>query len=618
MQHLTTDNLTDNVNSSSNSLPLPNPDFDSLKSSLKTFLMNQESLKDYDFDGSVLSVILDTLSYNSHLNAFWLNMIGNEAFLKTAIKRNNVVANALDLGYTPSSAKSAHTKLHLEYIPKDKNNIEETILIPAGSTFSASGNVSSYNFNLLDSVVANYDEEKERYIAEDVLVYEGRLLVHEFTVTSEDVLDESSKVSDVTLEGLSLPNLNVDATTLKVYVKDDNLNNDFIRFFEYDKTLNIASDSQVYFVSEDEFGRVNVSFGDGKLGYRPTPGSKIKIVYLISSGPGANRIAKFNQTSGISDVELETIIPLYPSSGGCFSESIDSIKYNAQLGYESQGKAIVTGDYEYMVRKIYPHVKKVITWGGQDAVPPQYGKVFVSIQPKDGIILTTKDKDIIKKYIESKNIATIDTIIIEPDYIYVDLNVYLTCNEMQNISTNSLKNKIVKTIKNYEKNKLQTFDKDLDYSRLLSEIDNTSSYIRSNITELTLYKKLHINEKKREYNLNFGNAIIKQSISSSRFTYNTWTNCYFKLFNDNIAIARIGIDGNEIIVLSNAGSIDENNGIIRLKSLPIIPNENSINYDNYYNAYFIKISAKPKSNNITTLNNQIINIGNINVNYSIK
>lgn len=601
------------MNNTNRSLPLPSPDFDSLKSSLKEFMQNYDGLSDYNFDGSTISIILDTLSYNSHLNAFWLNMIGNEAFLKTAIKRNNVVAAARDLGYMPASARSATTELYLEITPS--GSAEPSMTIPAGTAFTSSTNKTSYSFNLINDITAEFNYEKGVYVADDVKIHEGRLLVHEWEVASEKLLGQPNIVKDLTIEGISIPNQNVDASLVKVYVLDTNLGEDYVPFGAYNSGLNINKDSLIYFMSEDELGLVNLTFGDGILGYKPSVGSKIKVVYVISSGPGANGIGTFNQSSGTDFGTVTACIAKYPAAGGAYPEDINSIKYNAQLNYESQGKAVVTGDYEYLVRQAYPNAKKVITWGGQDNIPPQFGKVFISIQPKEGLTITNKEKFEILEKIAKKSITTVNPIIVDPEEIYIDLNVNINYIPDNNISSGALERIVIDNIKAYANNTLNSFNKNLEYSRLLSNIDDSSKYITSNITEVVLSKRLNVfNDKQKEFNLNFGNKLQFESIQSSSFKYSSYDECYFSAAGDKLQIVTDIIENQElrrIVVVTDAGTINYDTGSISLKVLPITPNKSY--FDDIKNNYYVKIFALPTSNNIRASRNQILQIDNIKV-----
>ncbi len=580
---------------SETSLPLPNPDFDNIKQSLKNYLKTQDTLKDYDFDGSVMNVIIDLLSYNTHLNSFWLNMIANESFLQTAQKRSNIVAHAKTLNYIPVSAKCAYTDLYLEYEPE--NIIASSIIIPSGTTFLSSSSASSFTFNLLNDVVAVYSEQKNRYIANNARVYEGRLLIHEFTVVSKKGLTDINTTDDVTNDGVSVPNLNIDTSLLKVYIDDASDNTEYEEYFLYDNsTLNLDETSRIYFLSEDEFGYPKITFGDGKIGRKPSLGSKIKIVYLISSGPGANGIAVFNQATPVQNAKTTNITALYPSGGGSFGEDSNNIKYNALLSYEAQGRAVTLSDYEFLTKQIYPNYKSVTVWSGQDNNPPEFGKVFISIQPKDNLILTEYEKKQIIDYIKQRNILTIRPIIVDPDYLYVNLIVDVYLNK--NLSNSSTINQdIINAINNYVDSKI-AFDTTLEYSRLSSAIDSSNKNILSNTINFILIK----NVSKSAYIINFNNSVLKGSLNSELFSYNNFANCKFIDKDGIIQIVTSLQNNSEFVIQPNIGEINYEAGTINFDATKFQNNDS------------IKIYIKPSSYNLTNSRNGIINISDVKIN----
>lgn len=595
----------------SQSLPLPAPDFDSLKNALKDYLRSQDHLKDYDFDGSITSTLLDVLSYNSHMNSFWLNMVANEAFLHTAIKRNNVVAAARNLNYIPRSASCAYTDLYIEYMPLD--NIENSITIPSGTIFSAQSESSGFTFNLLDDVVAEFNKDKGLYVADDVRVFEGKLMFHEYSITAKKNLTDISSTDDPVIEGLSIRNINVDSESITVLVKDNSLSNDWVLFSRYDNSLDVDETSRIFFLSEDEFGYQKVTFGDGNIGIKPSPGSKVKIVYLISSGPGANGIAYFNQASSIPGVTIKRIVPKYPAGGGSFGESLDSIRYNAQLGYEAQGRAVVASDYEFMAKQAYPNAKAVLAWGGQDNDPPQYGKVFISVQPNDGLIVTESEKAAIKAYIKKKNVITIEPEIIEPDYTFVDTHTNLYYDKSQSKLTGGALERAVKDkIKEYSKNKLSTYFKNLEFSKLLAEIDSVDSGIVTNNTEIKLNKRLYVrNNKLNDTSVSFHSTIKKGTLSSTPFSYGSFKNCYFVEYGEDKIAIQTTINGNKTIILTDAGTVNYDKGTIQLANLDYEPDK--LFFNNINHLYYIKIYAEPNLNSLKAKSNNVLVIENSSV-----
>lgn len=602
------------MNNVETSLNLPSADFDTLKDSLKEFLKSKDNLKDYDFDGSVLSILLDTLSYNSHLNTFYLNMVGNESFLLTAIKRANVIAAARDLGYTPKSTQSASSRLYIEVTPLDNSTPDDYITLPTGYTFLSSSISNTYSFSTLDDVKLDYDFSLSKYTSDKAEVFEGRLLVHEWDVVKDIVIGEPNSISDVVLSGAVIPNLSVDSTTLRVYVSSELESGGFVRYRKYDGGVALDNKSTVFFINENELGLLTITFGDGILGYKPPVGSKIKILYMISSGASANGIIQFSPSMSTTNGNITKVIPIHPSGGGSNVESIESIKYNAQLGYESQGKAVVTGDYEYIVKDIYPNAKKVISWGGQDNNPPQFGKVFVAIQVKEGLILTSYDKRNIAEQISKKNMTTITPIIVDPDYTYIDLNVALKWKNNIEI-TKASETIIINKIKEYAKNTLNTFNKDLEYSRLLNIIDSSSSDIISNKTDIILSKRVRIiNNKPDNYILTYGSSLKENSIISSKFSYSSFTDCYIRNNGNRLEIVKEQIRNGKndiLVILSNAGNINYSDGIIYLKNL--IFSDANLYFDAINNARYLKLYATPTNNDIMSAKNQILNIDNIKV-----
>lgn len=601
----------------SQSLPLPAPDFDSLKNALRDHLRNQDALKDYDFDGSIMSTVLDVLSYNSYMNTFWLNMVANEAFLHTAIKRNNVVSAARNLNYIPRSASCAYTDLYIEYMPNDIVVPENSITIPSGTIFSAQSESSGYTFNLLDDVVAEFDADKGIYVADDVRVFEGKLLFHEYSITSRKNLTDINSTDDPVIEGLSIRNVNVDSESITVLVKDNSISNDWVLFSRYDDGLDVDENSRIFFLSEDEFGYQKVTFGDGTIGVKPSPGSKVKIVYLISSGPGANGVAYFNQASSIPGVSIKRIVPKYPAGGGSFGESLDSIKYNAQLGYEAQGRAVVASDYEYMAKLAYPNAKAVLAWGGQDNDPPMYGKVFISVQPNDGLVVTDSEKAAIKAFIKKKNVITIEPEILEPDYTFVDTSTQLYYDKTQaKLTGGALERAVKDKIKQYSKDKLSTYFKNLEFSKLLAEIDSVDSGIITNITDIKLNKRLYVrNNKLSTTSVSYHSSIKKGTITSTPFAYGSFKNCYFAEYGDNKLAIQTTISGNKTIIVTDAGSINYDKGIIELANLEYEPDK--LFYNNINHLYYIKLFAEPNLNSLKAKSNNVLVIENSSVKASM-
>lgn len=593
-------------------VPLATPDFDEIKASLIEFLSSQDELKDYDFSGSTLSVLLDVLAYNSHMNAFMLNMVGNEAFLSTSVRRSSVVLNAKDLGYVPTSAKSARVQLYLEYDPI--GDVSSSIIIPAGTAFGSSSSGVSYVFNTLDDNLAIYSSSLGKYVVEKLDAYEGRKFTHIFTVTADAQLGSPDTVDDVNGVGVTIPNLNVDSSIMRVYVNDPSTSTDYVLYDKYNGDLSVDDRSNIYFVSEDDSERVNVKFGDGILGKKPGVGSKIKIEYLVSSGPDANGVALFTQTTAIQGGTLSKITPLSPAGGGAFPETPESIKFNAPLSFEAQERGVVAEDYAYLTKQVYPNTKSVISWGGQDNDPPMYGKVFISVQPQTGAVITQGERDVITAHLSKKGVMTIIPVILDPDYIFIDTSTTVRYSSTQSSTIGGqLETKVKDRIEQYSEDVLSTFKANLEFSRFLAYIDESDPGILSNRTTISLAKRLYITPgQETQAEIKFSNELVNSSVSSSRFTYSGFTNCRFTSYGETGLAIVSERGGNTLVIVSDIGTVDYKLGIVVVKPV-VISESDSTYFDSLVQQYYIRFTASALDTNVQTKKNQILKIENITV-----
>lgn len=591
-------------------LPLPNPDFDTQRNMLKKFLSTQDELKDYDFDGSTLAVLLDVLAYNSSMNAFMLNMVGNEANLSTAIRRSSIVSKAQDLGYIPSSAKSSSVELYLEYSPTTATP-QSGIRIPAGTVFGAMNSGVSYMFNTIDDVFATYNVDNGMYTVPSVKAYEGRQYTHKYTVSSSQ---SPNAVVDVTGVGITIPNLNVDDSTMQVHVMDPAVSTEYSLYTRFSGDLTIGPRTQSYFISETETGHINIKFGDGVIGRSPGIGSVIKVTYIISSGPDANGVAAFNQTTAIDGGSLHNIIPLSPSSGGTWGESNESIQFNAPLSYEAQNRGVLAADYEFLTRQAYPAAKGVIAWGGEDNDPPKYGSVFITVQPQHGSVITRTDKADIERYLLSKSSITTRPVIVDPDYVYLDVEskVYYNPQYARKVA-GELETAVHNAIVNFSDVELSTFKSSLIFSKFISMIDSVDPGITMSDTTITLGKRFTINlNVPQQTTVNFSNSIEVGSITSSRFTFSGFENCFIGSHGPRSLAIYTQRGGKTSLVATEIGSVDHESGLVTIN--PIIFEEADAKYfDNIMQRHFISIRALPKSKNAFTSKNQILRIDEVNI-----
>ena len=163
-----------------NFLPVNQLDFDGLRSNLRTYLQGQDRFKDYDFEGSNMSVLLDILAYNTYQNAFYLNMIGNEMFLDTATLRDSIVSHAKELNYLPRSYTSAVATIEVSI--NVTNNSIYTITLPQNYKFTSTSSNSAYTFSTSEPTIINRNSNNQ--FIKQLNIYEGFLLTENFVVNT--------------------------------------------------------------------------------------------------------------------------------------------------------------------------------------------------------------------------------------------------------------------------------------------------------------------------------------------------------------------------------------------------------------------------------------------------
>lgn len=482
-------------------------DFDQIKNNLKLFLKQQSEFQDYDFDGSGLSVLLDILAYNTHYNAYYLNMVANEAFLDTALLRDSVVSHAKTLGYTPFSRRSPVARIDVK-IPSS-NTATSTLTIPKGFAF-LSNQIDSkpYKFIVLKEQIAT--KANSEFIFRNLDIYEGQLINYNF------VHDVSTNPKQIFL----LPDDNIDTTTIKVSVSPAVGNTQLTVFNKATDILDVTTNPNVYFLQEHRSGRFQIYFGDGNLGTKLPHGGVVYVSYISTGGTQANKANNFIATARLTDSLGEqyanfTITSISAASGGSDREPIDSIKFNSTAQYLTQNRLVTLKDYESYIKKQYPAIDSLSIWGGEDAVPKVYGKVFISLKPKAGYYLSETEKQrIIDDIINPKSIVTITAEILEPDYLYAYLLIKVSYDPLKtSLTEEQLKNSIRNSILLYKTTYLDKFDSRLIDSKLENSVDNSDNSIIGNEIEIKLQKRfIPILNKKSSYIIDFGVPLKRGSV----------------------------------------------------------------------------------------------------------
>ena len=577
-------------------------DFDGIKSNLKNFLSQQDEFRDYDFEGSGMAVLLDTLAYNTHYLGFNANMLANEMFLDSADLRASVVSKAKQVGYTPTSSTASSAIVDVTV----NNATGATLTMTRGTKFSTTVDGTSYNFvNNADLTITPVDGV---YKFSNVDIFEGTYLNFKYTVNTSDI-DQR----------FIIPNDNVDTTSLTIKIQESSSDSTTNTYTLASGITGIDSSSKVFFLQEVENGRYQVTFGDGVLGKAVADGNIIIIDYINTNRAEANGASTFTLNSTIGGFSTSTVTTVDNASGGAEPETISSIKYNAPRDYSAQDRAVTADDYKVLVKSLYANAQAVQVYGGEDAAIPDYGKVYISIKAKSGSNLTESTKASIVTSLKQYAVASIRPIIIDPEITYLTLITnfkYDTGATTKDVST--LQTNVMTAISNYNANTLQDFTGVFRHSQLLEDINNADTSILSNITTIKLYKFITptLNESLK-YTLSYNNAFYNPHsghnssgggvVSSTGFKINNddSTNEHF-LDDDGAGSIRVYyLSGTTRIYTSTSfGTVDYTTGEIILTSANIT----SISNIDGAASTRVRVFAIPNSNDVVPVRNQVLEI----------
>ena len=479
-------------------------DFDSIKTSLRTFLRQQTEFQDYDFEGAGLSVLLDILAYNTHYNAYYLNMIANEAFLDSASLRNSVVSHAKRVGYTPRSVRAPRAIVTVNVATSSAN--AGSLTIPSGYAFSSSQlDGVSYNFVTIESNTTT-TKVANNFIFTNVPIYQGQLVSYGYT----------NSISSNPKQTFTIPDANIDTTTLKVSVSQSSSNTETAVYDLSTNALTVDSNSEVYYLQEGKGGEYEIYFGDDVLGKKIPDGGIISVEYLITDSAASNKANSFVSTVSIGGFSTIYVNSILAASGGTQRESVDSIKFAAPLSLLSQNRAVTKNDYIKLILQNYPSFEAVNVWGGEENDPPVYGKVFISAKPKLGFEVSDTEKDFVKNTIlKPISVLTITPEIVDIDYNYlkIEANVFYNKSKMS-LNDSELKAALKTVIQNYTDTNLNQFNSYFRFSGLETTIDDFNRAIISN--EVTLF----VAKKFRPDLINSDNYILDYGFELNRGTTN--------------------------------------------------------------------------------------------------
>jgi len=576
-----------------------NLDFQDLRTQIKDYLRANSNFTDFDFEGSNFSVLIDVLAYNSYITSFNTNMTVNESFLDSATLRENVVSLARNIGYVPWSRRASKARVSFSVNTSGFLDVK-SVTLKAGVIGLGAIESGNYVFSIPEDITVTVDAAGYAYFT-DIELWEGTFLTKSFIVDSSQP-DQK----------FVIPNPSVDTTSIRVFVTD--LANE--EYNQYSNILNIDANSKIFLVQEVEDEKYELLFGDNVFGKRPASGSSIFVSYILTNGKAGNGCANFNFSGILEDNNQNRITsgisPLtttLPSENGDDIEKIDSIKYLAPRVYSSQYRAVTANDYKGLIPFIFPNVESVTAYGGDELDPPQYGKVFISVKPRQGKFLSRISKEEIKKQLKQYSIAGIKPELVDLKYLYVELNTSVYYDKSSVADTSILRNKVIETLTAYGKSyDLNNFGGRFKYSKVNALIDDISSSITSNITKVKMRRDLQpAFNQFATYELCFGNAFhIKKNNPLDNRGYNIKSSGFtIKDVEGTVYMSDVPIDETSgtifyftlkdnipFIVKNNAGVVYYKKGEVYL---------DTVNITSSLKPNGIEVQAIPESNDVIAL-----------------
>ena len=552
---------------------LNNLDFADIKVALKEYMREQTDFTDYDFEGSAISQILDVLAYNTYYTAFNTNMVVNEMFLDSATLRDNVVSLAKQLGYTPKSITSPKASVSMALTFSGTAPAE--VSIKKGSGFVTNFDGSLYRYVLKENMRVSVVNSVATFT--DIPIYEGSQIT------------TSTLVNSTNSQRFIIDNSGVDINTLTVKILQAPTSSIFTEYKQANNILDVGANDNVYFISEIDDEKYEIFFGDGILGKKLEPNNVVSMSYIITNGPKTNGAKTFtfnglmedeNGTTITLPFSISSISTTSVASGGADIETIDKIKYNAPKFYGSQNRAVTGNDYKAIVRNLYPATSDVIVFGGEDQVPPAYGKVFLSVKPTEAASLSSFTKNELTTELKKYTVASIRPEFVDPSILYLELtsNIYYTGTKTQLLPTEIATKASTSIVEYLKTSQTEKFNGKFRYSKFIGVIDNSDVSINSNDTTVMMRKDFiaQINASSY-YEICYQNAFYVDCnnpvVSSTGFTvfeFPTYTS-YLEDRNGKIVLYRLDpVSGDKILLDDSVGTIDYEKGEIEMTNFTIL------------------------------------------------
>lgn len=568
-------------------------DFDAIKNNLKTFLKGQTEFQDYDFEGSGLSIMLDVLAYNTHYNALYNNLAVNEIFLDSASKRNSVVSLAKMLGYIPKSASCPIAVV--DVVVSAPTGTNTSLTLPAYSTFTTKIDGTSYTF---------YNDQTYTTTGNTLFTFANVKLIGGVPLSYSYEVSEGVKYI--------IPNTNADLSTLQVKVQESATSSVYQTYSLATSLANVNDTSKIYFVKEIDDGLYEITFGDNVNGKALDSGNVVHLDYFVSSLDAANGCRLFSHSgSNLLSGATVTVNTVSPAAGGSASEDIDSIKFNAPKYYASQNRAVTTEDYKTLIYANFDNVKSVSVWGGDENVPPVYGKVFICIKPNGSqtTLTTSQKEEVLTSVLANKNVVSVVPEIVDADVLDIIMDAKVYFNEKEtNRSYKEVESIVIDTITNYNNTDLQMFDSVFRNSKLLRLIDASERGISNSNLTISLRRlvqpKFNVSS---EYTINIANPIYisqsgvpEEAVLSNGFYILGSDEIHYIDDDGNNALRLFtkNADGTKNVINSNFGTVDKKAGILKFRELNIT----MLVDQNFY--FFIK----PQYTDVVSAYSQVVNI----------
>ena len=577
-------------------------EFNQIKAQIKEYLRSQSQFSDYDFEGSSLSVLIDTLAYNTYYTSVNANLAVNEGFLETAVLRENVVKLARMIGYTPKSARSARTTVNISV--QTAFPYPKSVTMAAGLVLNFTGlDNNNFVFSIPSDITQSVDSLTGIAAFNDTVLYEGLYLTDTFVKNTAE------------RQRFILTNDRVDTTSMIVQVTSGTVTEKYLQATDITK---IDATSKVFFLEESEYQIPEILFGDGVVGKALANGDVVTVKYTTSAGTGANGLKVFENIGTFRDNLNNSItsgITISATSfpdGGSEPETTEAIKFSAPKFYSAFGRAVSTRDYESIVPQIYPNVASIACYGGEEAEPPEFGKVFLAIKPRNADKLSLSEKNSVLKKLREYSVAAIQPTIIDPSILYVDLTSFVYYNpNITRKTPEQLKNLIITTLTVLNSSgEFNKFGGKFKYSKIQNIIDDAERSITSNITRIAMRKNVTVDLNTRvNYKICYGNRINQQTTTNPAVISSG-----FKIVGDDINTYYLNDDGSGTLRLYYVkgtgefeyvdglwGTVDYDMGEIVINDL-IIQSTNVANNT-------LQIKATPKSNDLVSLRETYITMG---------